>query len=472
MSTVLHRRTFLRGVGILAGGVALSGPLEALAARVAAGAPVSGVGYGPLVDKGDLFLPEDFVYRVISAQGDPMSDGSPTPSRFDGMIAIDANHGTTVLIRNHENKRRFNMQGTAIVSPENEIDVDVPAELRYDPNEMWNGGVTRLEVRGRKVRDSRAVLGGTTHNCAGGPTPWGTWITCEELSQPPPGPAPGITSLRHGYIFEVDAFTDEPQAAVPIVAAGRCEHEAVAWLDGALYETEDRPAASLYRFVPSRQPSAYGDLAANGGILQALVVTDHAGLDTRTATGWPGGVGTAHAIDWVTIANPDPVSDMGAASIRMQAQAQGAAIFARTEGCWATDNTVLFDCTTGGGTLTMPPNGNGQVFELDPHEGTLTLVYQSAPINPALKMPDNLVIAPRTGDLFLCEDNMENNHIRGLTVDGLIFDFARAKSNPTEFCGACFDGNGNTLYVNQQGSQEVPGVTYAIWGPWTRQHDR
>jgi secreted PhoX family phosphatase len=276
--------------------------------------------------------------------------------------------------------------------------------------------------------------------------------------------------LRHGYIFEVDAFNEAPQAAVPIIAAGRCEHEAVAWLGGILYETEDRPAACFYRFLPSIEPAAPGDLASNGGELQALVVTGHLDLDTRTATGWPGGVGATHPVEWVTIQNPDPASDMGPGSIRTQAQDQHAAIFARTEGCWATDDTVLFDCTTGGWTVAMPPNGNGQVFELDPQAGTLTLVFQSAVTAPALDMPDNLVVSPRTGDLFLCEDNGENNHIRGLTEDGLIFNFARAKSNPTEFCGACFDGNGNTMYVNQQGSQEQPGVTYAIWGPWKRQH--
>jgi len=82
----------------------------------------------------------------------------------------------------------------------------------------------------------------------------------------------------------------------------------------------------------------------------------------------------------------------------------------------------------------MPPNGNGQVSEFDPHAGTLTLMYQSAIDNPALDMPDNMVIALRTGDLFLCEDNGANNNIRGLTEGGLIFDFAEAKTTPTEFC--------------------------------------
>ena len=89
------------------------------------------------------------------------------------------------------------MMGTTIVAPKNEIEVVVPEELRYDPNPMWNGGVTRPEV-GRKVRDSRAMLGGTTHNCAGRPTPWGEVDHLRKLSQPPPGPVPGLVSMRNG----------------------------------------------------------------------------------------------------------------------------------------------------------------------------------------------------------------------------------------------------------------------------------
>ena len=297
----------------------------------------------------------------------------------------------------------------------------------------------------------------------------GTWITCEELSQPPPGPAPGVVSKRHGYVFEVDAFNAAPQAVVPIVAAGRCEHEAVAWLDGVLYETEDRPAASFYRFVPSVEPTAPGDLAWNGGVLQALVVTGHPDLDTRSATGWPGGVGATHAIEWVTIQNPDPASDMGAGSIRMQAQLQHAAVFARTEGCWATDDTVLFDCTTGGGTVAMPPNGEWP--------GVRTRSSRGDP-DPCVPVCDR---QPRAGHARQHGDRPAYRRpvpVRGQRrqqphprTDGRRADLRprRGKTNPTEFCGVCFDGNGNTMYVNQQGSQEEPGVTYAIWGPWKRQ---
>lgn len=465
MPTTIDRKTFLAKFGALAGGYALSGPLRALAARAESGQSLVGDVYGPLRNKGDLWLPRGFSYEIISSQGDPMTDGNPTPSRFDGMGSFSGGVGTTILMRNHENKRRFTQAGT--VAPANEIDVLLPTN-RYDPNHLWNGGVVRLVVEKREVVESRAVLAGTTHNCAGGVTPWGTWITCEELFQPPPGSG----SLRHGYAFETDAYSIDPLPAVPIVAAGRFEHEAVAWHDGVLYETEDRQDAAFYRYVPDPPPSLPGDLANGSGQLQALRVKDMPALDTRLAMSWPDGVGTSHPIEWVTIANPDPETDAVGAGVRYQAQALGAAIFARTEGCWSGGGRVFFDCTTGGGTSIAPPNGNGQVFELDPSAGTLTLIYEAALVDPALIKPDNMVLA-RTGDLFLCEDNPASptppNHVRGLTPEGVIFDFVRAETNTTEFCGVCFDAPGRNMFLNQQGATDgTPGVTYVIWGPWKR----
>ena len=74
-----------------------------------AGAQTSN-GYGPLVDKGDLWLPEAFDYQVISRQGAGMSDGQPTPGIFDGMGAFPGPNGTTILIRNHENRERTGEQ--------------------------------------------------------------------------------------------------------------------------------------------------------------------------------------------------------------------------------------------------------------------------------------------------------------------------------------------------------------------------
>ncbi len=443
--TTIDRQTFLRRTAAAAAGLAVAGPLSAFGARTAAGAPTEGEGYGPLIDRGELALPRGFSYRVISREGDPMSDGNPTPGIFDAMAAFPGRDNTTILIRTPENRRRAGE--TAVV---------VPAGLRYDPDPTYNAGCTKLVVsRSGAVLESFAIQGGTSTNCAGGLTPWGTWITSEEVFDT------GATGVRHGYDFEIDAYATGPVPAVPIRGAGRLVHEAVGWLAGALYQTEDRsPNACLYRYVPSTQPRRAGDLAASTGVLQALAIEGRPAVDT--SSGLP--VGEPLPVRWVDIAEPEPATD----SVRVEAASKGAALFDRQEGCWVANGRFYFDCTVGG------PANLGQIWELDPGAATLTLVYES-PGPEELKNPDNLVATPR-GDLVLCEDADEPMFLRLLTRAGEISDFARAVDAPgSEFCGACFDPSGRTLFVHQQGDREpgaarTPARTYAITGPWARLH--
>ena len=468
MAIDVTRRRFVRDSAALGVGLTLGGPMAALAKRSDGRRPAA-LGYGPLQptpEQGSgtvyLELPEGFRYRVINRSGDPMTTGGPTPGIFDGMGAYPGPGGTTVLIRNHENRSRAG-----------EIAVPVPAGKRYDPDPAVRGGNTKLVVgKDRRVREVYAVLGGTHTNCAGGRTPWGTWITCEEIfnyGSTEANVTPG-TGVPHGYCFEVPAVATGPVTPHPILDAGRFAHEAVAWLDGALYETEDRGDASFYRFVPSRRPREAGDLATFGGTLQALMVSGRPGFDANLAS-----PGETLAVEWVTVDEPNPPDD----TVRTQAQAKGAAIFDRTEGIWVSGGRAFFDCTTGGEAQL------GQLWEYRPRgadRGELTLVYESTSATD-LENPDNLVVVPASGDVFLQEDSDGEQFVRGVTRRGAIYDFARTVLNDSEFCGGCFSPDGETFFLNQQGDRLADGqdpsaqpasdaaLTYAIWGPFDGKDD-
>jgi secreted PhoX family phosphatase len=465
-------------------GVFALGPLHAFGARAAMGAPrATSAGYGALENKGDLMLPPDFNYQVVSRQGDLMSDGQITPGIFDGMGAFRGRSDTTILIRNHENREQAG-----------EIPVVVPSDKSYDYPATVAGN-TKIVVRRRRsgrnpdgtrrylydVVEDFAILGGTSTNCAGGIVE-DSWVTCEEVVK--------RGTRKHGYAFEIDAYADGPIQARPIVAAGRFSHEATAWLDGVLYQTEDRNIASdggscFYRYLPDGDDDDRGGnrgqkkrraLADTNGTLQALKLKGEfrANMDVARE------VGKRYRVEWVTIDEADHEDDTdqrrdrvpGFTPVRFQAQDKGAAVFDREEGIWGDGERLYFDCTAGGA-LNL-----GQVWEYDPDRETIRLIYESTSAD-ALQSPDNIVIVPQTGHIFLQEDGSGAQFIRGLTRQGEIYDFAATTANETEFCGGTFDPDGQTLYVCQQGDRGgLPGgppdggaVMYAIYGPWARPRD-
>lgn len=415
--------------------------------------PTAGAGdgaYGPLYPAGpELALPEGFQYVRLGVEGSMMSDGNPTPRAHDGMAAFPLPNGNIRLIRNHE-----------VRTPPARVELAGSPELAYD--RRGGGGTTSLEVTvtadGRRelVRDFMS-LNGTIYNCAGGRTPWGTWLTCEEVTE---GRSQGWEQ-PHGYVFEVDASADGLARAVPLRDLGRFTHEAVAVdpATGIVYETEDRQTAGFYRFIPD-QP---GDLA-EGGQLQMLAI------DNRPHFLTPNGqtVGRSFPAVWVDIDDPDPDSaEQNPLTVFAAGYGKGGALFSRLEGCLYADGAIYFDATNGGNAQA------GQIWQyrpVDEERGELTLVFES-PSELILDSPDNLTISPR-GGIVICEDNLAP-YVRGLTPDGRIFDIARNILSPREFAGACFSPDGETLFVNIQGdtSDRGPGhlgMTFAIWGPWER----
>jgi secreted PhoX family phosphatase len=480
MST-LNRRRFLSLLSVAAAGTAVA-PLGKLYAhgqhfqslpRPQPGLCLAngvGEGFGPLIPTlpanaaeltstvaGDLSqvpllkLPQGFSYTALSITGQAMGDGSPVPSGHDGMACFQGRRGNYVLVRNHER----NPGGSGCLPPNGKV---------YDPFLLapgQGGGGTStliLDRHGRLVHDYIS-LGGTIRNCAGGLTPWDSWISCEENTSTPTNSA--TVTKKHGYNFEVPALLGEAVDPIPLVAMGRFNHEAVACepRSGHVYQTEDRGDSLFYRFIPhDRHPRRFGDLQ-QGGTLYAMVidantsavcdgtnlpVTD-ASVDTRT--GVQSFLGQPLPVSWVQLEDVDPAED----TLRFEGQAKGAALFARGEGAWYGDGLIYF-VASGGGDM-----GNGQVWAYDPRRETVTLLVEST-AEGVLDNPDNITVAP-DGTLYLCEDGGGVDFVVGVDHDGNLFPFVENNFNTSEFCGACFSSDGRFMFVNMQSF----GVTFAIY---------
>ena len=412
----MSRRRFLELTGTTAAGLALF-PAETLAQ--------AGGRFGVLArDPGGMIdLPRGFQYRVLSAEGTrTLRNASrrrlPVPGDHDGMAAFRGPRGTTVLVRNHELR-----------------DGEEPPVIGANPYAGEAGGTTAIVVGPKRTQlDAFVTSSGTLKNCAGGATPWGTWITCEE-----------DRSDEHGYCFEV-SWSDPENALskTPIRAMGHFSHEAVD-VDprtGTVYLTEDGGPSFLYRYLPNDRRRRPGALQA-GGTLQALAV------DSVPRPRGPRRVG----VRWVTVSAEDTNDD---------ATDKGATRFGRLEGCHFQGGAFWFSDTSGG------EEDLGQLFRLLPPASpngryVLELFLESTSKNQ-LDAPDNVVVTP-WGDLLVAEDGGGENRLVGITPKGRAYIFARSRhADASEFAGPTFSPDGQTLFVNTQS----PGLTFAIWGRFPR----
>ncbi|MBM3786716.1 MAG: DUF839 domain-containing protein [Acidobacteria bacterium] len=449
-------------------------------------------GYGELRQAGEmLLLPPGFQYSVISYEGDAMADGFPVPSAMDGMACFPLPNGNVALIRNHEigeagrvfRPRPANSTSTTAGILAHLLDTSYgPRQFSYDT--YSGGGTTTIEVdprTRRKVREYWSLVG-TLRNCAGGPTPWGSWLTCEETLE---SASAAEYAQNHGYVFEVPADTapGAPVQPVPLRRLGRFSHEAVAVdpATGIIYETEDQGNVSgFYRYVPAAKPAKPGDLAGDNGRLQMLRVNSA----NQYVTCIDQKQGIALPVGWVDVPDPDPASVSAtvngetASVVFRQGLNNGGAIFRRGEGCWYWQGKIYFTCTNGGEV------GLGQIWVYDIAASTLTLVFETPDLH-VLDFPDNMAISPR-GGIVVCEDGSGGQFLRGVTPAGDIFDFARNIYNTAEMAGACFSPDGQTMFVNIYGRATIrtasrygtiplipigsevreKAFTLAIWGPW------
>jgi secreted PhoX family phosphatase len=435
----MDRRAFLKSAA--AGAAAV--PLTAFMSRAEAKVKPVGLGYGPLLPTIDqatglplLHLPEGFSYVSFGWTGDMMVNGLPTPGSHDGMAAYRGGGHRVRLVRNHERGNGTPFSGAY-----------------YDGGA--SGGTTTLVFDGKEgsLIEATDSLSGTIRNCAGGPTPWGSWMTCEETT--------AFVGVPHGYVFDVPSvgFADP----TPIRDMGRFSHEALAVdpITGYIYETEDAGNSSgLYRYVPNKR-----NRPAAGGQLSMLKVKQQA--SANLFVGFPNGA--TFDVEWVPIDSPDSQSTtMPGNFVWAQGRALGAATFGRLEGAWYGNDKQIYIVSTSGGAV-----GNGQIWAYDPKEETIRLLFES-PGSAVLNAPDNITVSPR-GGLVLCEDGSGEEFLHGLTVNGEIFKFCKnnvilngerngitGNFAGSEFAGACYSPDGEWLFVNIQS----PGITFAITGPW------
>lgn len=499
-----NRRELLKSGVAFAGAAAIAAPLRGLASfqtSVSAYAVPVASPYGPISPKLDLStglpllqLPEEFTYRSFGWTGDIMNNGQPTPPRHDGMAVVEERGPLTMLIRNHENGTANDREGNpfglidarAIYDDVTNADLGAPLGV--------SGGTSTIVLRNGEYYKTIPSLGGTIVNCAGGPTPWGTWLTCEETTTD----LSGIGGKKHGYVFEV-TWNGNKRAAKPIIGMGRMAHEAVAVnpFSGDVYLTEDRRNRSgFYRYVPDFPQFRFGALE-KGGTLYAAKVMGEDNVDINNPS-----IGDCHKIEWVRIDDPDAdpgqftddIVDGEASGPFLEAYAKGGLRMSRGEGCWysAADGMIYF-VDTGAGVASdgRPGRGEGAVWAFDPVRNMLNCIYVSEN-RLAGNNPDNLTVSPR-GGIVLCEDGggVEDDfgfgeRLLGLTPAGAPFIFgknniqleqadivAAGKSlrfigdddyRDKEWCGACFNAAGDTLFVNVQ----TPGITFAITGPWAK----
>src|SRR5690606_6910737 len=471
------RRGVVKGGAAGALSIALAGSLDGIFQTSAGADTGEAYGYGPLIPdpKGVLDLPKGFSYKVMSVEGDPISDGVVVPGHHDGMATFPASghghpghdhghpghghghpghghghpghgpkghgHGPkgrahTLLVRNHEQSNN----GTPAVAPR---------ELTYDP--AATGGTTTLEVdRDGNLLTQYVSLAGTAVNCAGGRTPWGTWLTCEETE--------GFNgeTRSHGWVFEVDPYGGRTEP-VPLTALGRFSHEAVA-VDPhthIAYLTEDasRPFGLFFRFLPRSRRGGYHAYRA-GGKLEALKVPGVPDLALVTEPG------TRLPARWVDV--PDPLARQ--TSVRKQFEDGQVTRSQKLEGAWWGHGKAYFVASYARADQGAAGNHAGQVWTYDPrrNEVELKLIFRPG---GRLDGPANITVSPYGGGVILAEDGDGEQYLVGTTRKDRPFAFARNALNGSAFTGVTFSPDGRVLFFNRQSD---PGATFAVTGPWHR----
>jgi hypothetical protein len=496
----LTRRQILTG-GAAGVGLAVAGTMPSLGVANAA-APASrpshddarsgGRPFPPLQDDpaGIVALPQGFSYAIASRAGETdLSFGQgKTPDLHDGTAVVDAGRRGITIIQNHE------------LTP-NAATFGVPhvAGTVYDPGSMNASGCTVLTTDSHGNRTGEWVgLSGTVRNCAGGPTPWGSWLTCEEIfitagTTWSAGGQTGTYEQNHGYVFEVMAAPSDQQLPAPIKAFGRFEHEAIALEPGLTraYLTEDAggPNGLVYRWTAPRgvrlRPGIAHQLNDTSGTFEAMQIRlDDGSVLPDVAYITSAQLGRPFKVTWVAVPDREATST----PIRQQFANGTVTRGKKFEGIWSDRRGAYIVNSFAFGASDLPADAtkhDGMVWFYDFADETITLVTYfphnalaetEGPFPPLADLtfdgPDNVSVTP-WGTLILAEDGVRASHVLSAVPGGPTYAIARGQlSNGTsngaptysEFTGPTFTPDGKILFVNIQN----PGITLAITGPWSR----
>jgi uncharacterized protein len=389
----------------------------ALAPAFAAPAQPAASPYGPLQDPdaNGLRLPEGFTSRVVKQFGVPIGPSTELGMPFpDGAATFPTADGGWILVSNSENPPP----------------VDVP-----DPTGVSGLGGAQATVFAADgtIVDAYSILTGSRSNCAGGATPWGTWLSCEEVDDP-------LDPANSGKVFECDPTGQHP--AIDLPSLGRFKHEnaTVDPVRQQVYLSEDLDDGCFYRFTPA----SYPDLTE--GTLEAALVADD---------------GT---VTWLSV--PDPACTEGV-PCRQQAPATP---FAGGEGCIYDDSMVF-----------LTTKGDDRVWLYDVRAQTMVVLYDAADFeDPVLTGVDHVIVQPGTGNIVVAEDGGDMEAVMIRRDDYALFPLLQMTGpehgqqlppplDPvplySEVSGLAFNPAGDRLYCNSQRGFGG-GVTYEIQGPW------
>ena len=345
---------------------------------------------GPLqtADADGVRLPEGFSVRKLATTGEkPLADKEYLWHQFpDGGATYATEDGGWIYVSNSE----FPFTGGV-------------GALRFD--------------RDAALIDAYPILQNTNVNCAGGKTPWGTWLSCEEV---------GL-----GKVYECDP-TGKNEAKV-YLALGVFKHEAVA-VDPAtnmLYLTEDESDGRLYRFTP-KSPNVGGRADLNAGVLEVLEQK-------------PDG-----SVIWHPVPEPQYTG-----KLPTRKQVAESTAFDGGEGLFYFDGVVYFST-----------KGDDRVWALHLETQTLDVLYDAATIaDPILTGVDNLT-GTCCGDILVAEDGGDMQ-IVAIMTDGSLKPLVQIEGqDKSEITGPAFDPSGTRLYFSSQRGTSSAGFTYEVTGPF------